>query len=168
VGAEPEAYDLFVAVAGFREVATRIHIGGAAPTVVDVTLQIASCPQCLTIGGPPDPTIVLTLGNVPVRANDLKSIRRETFSFEGHSYSGFSLAELLMQSRKDALPSYGLVSAGTGYIVFPLSRLLAPDSTDKILIADALEGRRRVFLIEDGKVTESLQGVVGVRLVEPR
>ncbi len=192
--AKPGKYDLFVETPGFREVATRIDVLASPRTVVRLTLQLGGCPPgpCSTIM-PWEASTVLSVSDgesptLTLRAADLKPLKRYGIAFDDpdkkttEHYSGFSLADVLevlcgprhcLPSRGDAPQRYVVVTANGGFIVFPLANLIPPASEGKILIADALGGRTlpnnclRAFLIANERVTESVLGIVGVRLVTP-
>ena len=74
-------------------------------------------------------------------------------------------------SSRGTSDKYVVVSGNSDFIVFPLAQLInRASSNDKIMIADRLaraplpNNQLRVFLIKNGRVIESVRGVIGVRL----
>lgn len=192
---KPGSYDLVVEVAGFREVAKHVEVLVGQPTILNVTMQIGSCPPgpCLTVT-PWDSSVALSVSDaehqgLTLSIGDLDQLKHEDVLFNDattkatESYSGFSLADALERfcGAKDCAPgirapqyTYAVISGNSDFIVFPLARILDSTSGDKIVVADRLGGMAlpnnglRAFLIENRRVSESVHGMINVRLTSPR
>ncbi len=190
--AKPGDHDLFVEAPGFREVAKRIEVRADAPTAINLTLEIGGCTECVEVAAlPPDSDVVLTVSDeadhreLTLRTADLKSLNHQSVAVDEpgaqtrESYSGFSLAGVIdklcaagnCDLRKPRV--YIVVTGYDGYLVLPLAGL-GDAARAQIVVADAASGKAlphsglRVFLIEEGHVTESVHGIIGIRLAAPQ
>jgi hypothetical protein len=188
-------YDLFVEAMGFREVAKRIEVRDGEPTVVYVELRVGSCAGCVTVSSYDGreavsiPVISITEEashrSAQYRKDELNSLKRHVVPSTGpesdqqKSYSGFLLAELLAKfcsvgacggGADEGQRRYIVASGDTGCFVYPLARLIRENAAEKIIVADAVDGKPlpqntlMLVLIENSRVTESVRGTVGLGL----
>jgi DMSO/TMAO reductase YedYZ molybdopterin-dependent catalytic subunit len=123
-----------------------------------------------------DPSVVIGVSFAPSRglvprAEDLRALQR---------YTGFSLAELLKSrcepadcapDQPGAPTTYVDIQGANGRIVTPLSKLTSDQPQQRLIIADSLNrkplsnDRLKAFLLENGRVTETVEGSIGLRLI---
>jgi len=183
-GARPGKYDLFVGADGFKTIVKRIEVQNVPAMVINLSLWIESCPPgpCFVIY-PYNPEMVLSVSpdeyDRPLRMKvaDLKSLKHQIV-FVGkpdtqsqESYSGVSVTDLL--GLREFTGEYVFVSGDDGYIAFPRAKLATGLNGSRIVVADTLDGgslsnRLRAFLIENGQVTQSVSGIIRIRLLTPR
>lgn len=186
---KPGPHDLFVHSPGFRNIAQRIEVSAPVTTVIHLTLQVWSCSQCLP-PEPWDPTVVIGVNwgrytSPRLRAEDLREFRRYPVRVQNpmtqakEEYAGFSFAELLRRfcaptdcapNQSGASPTYAVVHGNVGRIMAPLSKLTSDQPEQLLIIADTLGAKRlpndqlKVFLMENGKVIERAEGIIGMSL----
>lgn len=183
-GAKPGKYDLFVGATGFKTIAKRIEVQNAPAMALNLSLWIESCPPgpCFVIEAY-NPEMVLSVSPdeddrpLTLRVADLKSLKHQVIVVNNpdtqlqESYSGVSVADLLGLS--ELTGEYVFVSGDDGYVAFPRAKLATGLNGSKIVVADGLDGRSfsnrlRAFLIENGQVTQSVRGIIRIRLLSPR
>ena len=183
-GAKPGRYDLFVGATGFKTIAKRIEVQNVPAMVINLSLWVESCPPgpCFVIEEY-SPEKVLSVSPdeydrpLGLKVADLNFFKHqivvinnpETKSQE--SYSSVSVADLLGLS--ELTGEYVFVSGDDGYIAFPRAKLTTGLNGSRIVIADGMDGRSftnrlRTFLIENGQITQSVRGIIRIRVLSPR